>query len=63
MAADEIWSQIRVDDEILVVVLRAAGDRAFSVGLDVTEGLGPPGQPVKRPGPGEDLSPKQGRRP
>jgi acyl-CoA synthetase (AMP-forming)/AMP-acid ligase II/enoyl-CoA hydratase/carnithine racemase len=33
-----VWGQIRDDDDVHVVVLRAAGDRAFCTGLDVREG-------------------------
>lgn len=33
-----IWQRVRDDDEIRVAVLRAAGDRAFCTGLDITEG-------------------------
>ena len=31
----QIWGRVRADDDIHVVVLRAAGERAFSTGLDV----------------------------
>src|SRR6266496_167016 len=55
----QIWSQVRVDDDIHVVVLRAAGDRAFSTGLDVKEGLDVPDNPWSAQDPGEDLSPTQ----
>ena len=34
-----LWERVRRDDDIHVVVLRAAGDRAFSSGVDVVEGL------------------------
>ena len=57
----QIWSQVRVDDDIHVVVLRAAGDRAFSTGLDVKEGLDVPDNPWSAQDPGEDLSPKQNK--
>jgi enoyl-CoA hydratase/carnithine racemase len=33
-----IWKRVREDDEIRAVVLRAAGERAFSTGVDVKEG-------------------------
>jgi enoyl-CoA hydratase/carnithine racemase len=56
-----IWSQVRVDDDIHVVVLRAAGERAFSTGLDVKEGLDVPDNPWSAQDPGEDLSPKQNK--
>jgi enoyl-CoA hydratase/carnithine racemase len=34
-----LWSQVRCDDAVRAVVLAAAGDRAFSTGVDVTERL------------------------
>jgi len=34
---DHVWKQIRDDDEVRVVVLRANGERAFSSGLDTSE--------------------------
>ena len=57
----QIWGQVRVDDDIHVVVLRAAGERAFSTGLDVKEGLDVPDNPWSAQDPGEDLSPKQNK--
>jgi len=35
----QLWSEVRSDDNIRVVVLTAAGDRAFCTGVDVTERL------------------------
>jgi enoyl-CoA hydratase/carnithine racemase len=35
----DLWSRVRLDDDIHAVVLRAAGDRAFCTGVDVSEGL------------------------
>jgi enoyl-CoA hydratase/carnithine racemase len=35
----DLWTRVRLDDDIRVVVLRAAGDRAFCTGVDVREGL------------------------
>src|ERR1700685_1900680 len=32
-----LWPEIRADDDVRAVVLQAAGQRAFSTGLDVTE--------------------------
>lgn len=39
MRADfrRLWAELRTDDDVRAVVLRAAGERAFSTGLDVTE--------------------------
>jgi enoyl-CoA hydratase/carnithine racemase len=34
---DWLWDAVRADDRVRVIVLRAAGDRAFSTGVDVTE--------------------------
>lgn len=34
----DLWRRVREDDEVRVVVLRAAGDRAFCTGMDVREG-------------------------
>ena len=34
-----LWREVKADDNIRVVVLTAAGDRAFSTGVDVTERL------------------------
>ena len=34
-----LWAEVRSDDAVRTVVLAAAGDRAFSTGLDVTERL------------------------
>ncbi|MET0954084.1 MAG: enoyl-CoA hydratase/isomerase family protein [Aeromicrobium sp.] len=32
-----VWADLRGDDDVRAIVLTAAGDRAFSTGLDVTE--------------------------
>jgi enoyl-CoA hydratase/carnithine racemase len=34
-----LWSEVRADDDVRAVVLAAAGERAFSTGVDVTERL------------------------
>jgi enoyl-CoA hydratase/carnithine racemase len=34
----EIWKHVRDDDDIHCVILRAAGERAFSTGIDIKEG-------------------------
>lgn len=53
----QLWSEVRQDDDVHVVVLRANGDRAFSVGADVTSATRP--SPVwDLRDPGEDLGPK-----
>ncbi|NKQ56717.1 enoyl-CoA hydratase/isomerase family protein [Amycolatopsis sp. K13G38] len=69
MRADfaRLWTEIREDPEINAVVLRAAGDRAFSTGLDVTERTGASDSPwldkaapwAENEDPGHQLSPKR----
>jgi enoyl-CoA hydratase/carnithine racemase len=54
----EIWRVIKDDEEINAVVLRAAGDRAFSAGLDVKSSYGQPDIVWNHEDPGELLSPK-----
>jgi enoyl-CoA hydratase/carnithine racemase len=57
----DVWHRVRRDDKVRVVILRAAGDRAFSSGVDVKEGgwadksLGP----FDWEDPGPSLGPKQ----
>lgn len=53
-----IWSEARSDDDVHVVVLRAAGERAFSTGMDVKEGIHRESNVWSRTDPGEKLSPK-----
>ncbi|RSN64354.1 enoyl-CoA hydratase/isomerase family protein [Actinomadura sp. WAC 06369] len=57
----EIWTTVREDDEVRVVVLRAAGDRAFCTGVDVKEGFDRPANVWSEEDPGERLSPKLNR--
>jgi enoyl-CoA hydratase/carnithine racemase len=54
-----LWHRVRTDDAVRVVVLRAAGDRAFCTGVDVKEGFDRPDNPWSAQDPGEGLSPKQ----
>jgi enoyl-CoA hydratase/carnithine racemase len=63
MLADfsRLWAWVRADDDVHVVVLRAAGDRAFSTGLDVKEGFNYTANPWSTEDPGEALSPKQNK--
>jgi enoyl-CoA hydratase/carnithine racemase len=35
----QLWSEVKYDDHVRAVVLAAAGDRAFSTGVDVSERL------------------------
>jgi enoyl-CoA hydratase/carnithine racemase len=57
----QLWSRVRIDDDIHAVVLRAAGEHAFSTGLDVKEGMDLPDNPWSGQDPGEALSPKQNK--
>ena len=43
-----LWRHVRATDAIHVVVLRAAGDRAFCTGVDVKAGIDRPPQPLER---------------
>lgn len=58
-----IWARVKADDEINVVLLRAAPGRAFSTGIDV-KGISDPGNPLVATDefnaldPGELLGPK-----
>ena len=52
------WRRIKDDPGVNAVVLRAAGDRAFSVGLDVKKPYGQPDDVWNHEDPGELLSPK-----
>src|SRR5215472_3354838 len=60
----QIWGRVRADDHIHAVVLRAAGERAFSTGMDVKEridGIDVSDNPWSAQDPGEGLSPKQNK--
>ena len=52
------WRIVKHDSAIHAVVLRAAGDRAFSAGLDVNTPYGQPHNVWNHEDPGELLSPK-----
>ncbi|BBX83527.1 enoyl-CoA hydratase/isomerase family protein [Mycolicibacterium aubagnense] len=52
------WQAVKGDDTVHAVVLRAAGDRAFSAGLDVKTPYGQPDNVWNHEDPGEALSPK-----
>ncbi len=54
----EIWRIVKDDEAINAVVLRAAGERAFSAGLDVKSSYGQPEIVWNHEDPGELLSPK-----
>ena len=59
----EVWRRIREDAKVRAVVLRAAGDRAFSTGADVKKGgwARPDEGPFDAEDPGPSLGPKQNR--
>ena len=52
------WRIVKLDDSVNAVVLRAAGDRAFSAGLDIKTSYGQPDNVWNHEDPGEPLSPK-----
>jgi enoyl-CoA hydratase/carnithine racemase len=56
-----IWRRCRDDDDIHAVVLRAAGDRAFSTGVDRKNGRFRHPNPFSADDPGMFLGPKQNR--
>jgi enoyl-CoA hydratase/carnithine racemase len=55
---EHLWNAVRLDDDVHVVVLQAEGDRAFSTGVDVREGLDFAPNVWSRRDPGTQLSPK-----
>lgn len=54
----EAWRIVKLDDAVHAVVLRAAGTRAFSAGLDIKTPYGQPDNVWNHEDPGEALSPK-----
>ena len=52
------WRQVKDDPNVNAVVLRAAGDRAFSAGLDTKKPYGQPDDIWNHEDPGELVSPK-----
>jgi enoyl-CoA hydratase/carnithine racemase len=57
----EIWARVRREDDIHVVVLRAAGERAFCTGVDVSKGITLAENVWSQDDPGRGLSPKQNK--
>jgi len=53
-----IWQTVKADDDVHVVVLRGAGERAFCTGMDVKEGIDRHPNVWSQTDPGEYLSPK-----
>jgi enoyl-CoA hydratase/carnithine racemase len=54
----QAWRAVKLDESVNAVVLRAAGDRAFSAGLDIKSSYGQPDNVWNHEDPGEALSPK-----
>lgn len=54
----QAWRIVKFDESVHAVVLRAAGTRAFSAGLDVKSSYGQPDNVWNHEDPGEPLSPK-----
>jgi enoyl-CoA hydratase/carnithine racemase len=54
----QAWRTVKLDESVHAVVLRAAGSRAFSTGLDVKTPYGQPESIWNHEDPGEALSPK-----
>src|ERR1700749_483475 len=54
----QAWRAVKLDESVHAVVLRAAGDRAFSAGLDIKTPYGQPENIWNHEDPGEALSPK-----
>lgn len=54
----QAWRLVKMDETVNAVVLRAAGERAFSAGLDIKTPYGQPDNVWNHEDPGEHLSPK-----
>ncbi len=54
----QAWRTVKLDESVHAVVLRAAGGRAFSAGLDIKTPYGQPENVWNHEDPGELLSPK-----
>ncbi|MCW2498035.1 enoyl-CoA hydratase/isomerase family protein [Jatrophihabitans sp.] len=57
----DVWQRVRLDDDVHVVVVRAAGDRAFCTGVDVQEGFEQPANLWSQEDPGAALGPRSNR--
>jgi len=57
----DLWARVRQDDDVHVVVLRAAGERAFCTGVDVADGVAKSTNVWSQGDPGHGLGPKQNR--
>ncbi|HEX3958900.1 MAG TPA: enoyl-CoA hydratase/isomerase family protein [Trebonia sp.] len=58
---ENLWNEIRLDDEVRVVVLQANGERAFCTGVDIKEGLVHPANVWSQRDPGTQLGPKHNK--
>jgi enoyl-CoA hydratase/carnithine racemase len=56
-----VWAELNGDAETRAVVLQAAGDRAFSTGIDVKQGIEHPDNIWAKRDPGEMLGPKSNK--
>ncbi len=56
---EHLWAWVQADDDVRVVVLQAAGDRAFCTGVDVQEGVTTSDNIWGQRDPGAQLGPKQ----
>jgi len=63
MCADfaRLWGEIRLDERVHAVLLRAADGRAFSTGVDVKDAFVQPDNIWNHTDGGEDLGPKQNK--
>jgi enoyl-CoA hydratase/carnithine racemase len=57
-AIAQLWDRVKHDDSVHAVVVRAAGERAFSTGLDRKKGFAYPANVWNKWDPGEKLDPK-----
>lgn len=57
-AIAQLWDRVKHDDSVHAVVVRAAGERAFSTGLDRKKGFAYPDNLWNKWDPGEKLDPK-----
>lgn len=56
-----VWAELNDDEETRAVVLQAAGERAFSTGIDVKQGIEHPDNIWAKRDPGEMLGPKSNK--
>jgi enoyl-CoA hydratase/carnithine racemase len=56
---EHLWGVVRSDDDVRVVVIQAAGERAFCTGVDVRDGFDRPDNVWSDRDPGTRLGPKQ----